>query len=97
MAMKLLSRLVLASAVPVLSLLASENPTPPPPPARSTAEGLLLLHRMQEGLGGAEKLASIRDMEETIRAEARDAKGSSLGAVRKRTRWIQDPGTLRLD
>ena len=79
MAMKLLSRLVLATALPIL---ASENPTPPAPPARSTPEGLLLLHRMQDGLGGAERLASIRDLEETIRAEARDATGSSLGAVR---------------
>jgi hypothetical protein len=52
---------------------------------------------MQEGLGGAGRLASIHDLEETIRAEARDARGASLGAVRNRTRWIQDPGMLRLD
>jgi hypothetical protein len=91
---RFLSGLVLAITLPVF---ASESPTPPPPPARSTSEGLILLHKMQEGLGGAEKLAAIRDLEETIRAEARDATGSSLGGVRKRTRWIQSPDTIRLD
>lgn len=89
-----LSCLLFASAAPVL---ASADKTPPPPLAGSTSEGLILLHRMQDALGGAERLASIKDMEETISAEARDARGTSLGAVRKRTRWIGDPGAIRLD
>lgn len=66
-------------------------------PQRSTPEGLLLLHKMQDGLGGAKNIAAIRDFEETIRAEARDGRGASLGEVRKRTRWMRDPGLLRLD
>jgi len=80
-----------------LAILPSQEPSPRPPPGRSTPDGLALLREMQAGLGGAEKIAAIGDLEETIRAEARDARGSSLGAVRKRTRWIQDPATLRLD
>jgi len=86
--------LLLASA---LAASPSRDPSPRPPPERSTPDGLALLREMQEGLGGAEKIAAIHDLEETIRAEARDSRGSSLGAVRKRTRWIQDPATLRLD
>jgi len=85
--------LLLASLFPTL---ARENPTPAPS-ASSTPEGLRLLHKMQDGLGGAEKIGSVRDLEETIRAEAFDARGSSLGEFRKRTRWIQIPSTLRLD
>lgn len=68
-----------------------------PPNSTSTPDGLQLLHEMQNGMGGAEKIAAIRDLEETIRAQAFDARGSALGEVRKRTRWIQDPSTLRLD
>jgi len=52
---------------------------------------------MQEGLGGAKRLAAIRDLDETIRAQAWDERGGSLGEVRKRTRWIRSPSTLRLD
>jgi len=83
--------LLLASA---LAASPSRDPSLRPPPERSTPDGLALLREMQEGLGGAEKIAAIHDLEETIRAEARDSRGSSLGAVRKRTRWIQDPATL---
>ena len=64
---------------------------------QSTKEGLLLLHKMQSALGGAKKLAGIHDYEETISAVAYDSRGQSLGAVRKRTRWMQSPSTLRLD
>jgi hypothetical protein len=66
-------------------------------PQRSTSAGLQLLHVMQDALGGADKIAAVRDFEETIRAEAWDASGASLGEVRKRTRWIRTPGLLRLD
>jgi len=52
---------------------------------------------MQDGLGGAKRIAAIHDFDETIRAEAWDASGSPLGEVRKRSRWIQSPSTLRLD
>jgi hypothetical protein len=52
---------------------------------------------MQTALGGAKAIAAVRDLEETIRAEAWDSNGTSLGEVRKRTRWIKNPSTLRLD
>lgn len=78
--------LVLASFLPAL---ASGN--------LSTPEGLLLLHKMQDALGGAKRIAAVRDFDETIRAEAWDESGAPLGEVRKRTRWMQSPNTLRLD
>jgi len=64
---------------------------------QSTQEGLALLHKMQDALGGAKALAAIRDLDETIVGEARDSTGASLGEVRKRTRWMQHPSALRLD
>jgi hypothetical protein len=81
--------LVLATLSPALSPRAAEQ--------QSTPDGLRLLHEMQDGLGGANSLAAVRDYEETIRAEAWDAAGTALGEVRKRTRWIRTPGLLRLD
>jgi hypothetical protein len=36
----------------------------------STQEGLRLLHKLQDALGGAKRIAAVRDFEETIRAEA---------------------------
>jgi hypothetical protein len=59
-------------------------------------DALRLLHRMQEALGGADKIAAVRDFEETVRAESFDAGGNSIGDVRKRTRWIR-PSFLRID
>jgi hypothetical protein len=81
--------LVLATLSPALSPRAAEQ--------QSTPDGLRLLHEMQDGLGGANSLAAVRDYEETLRAEAWDAAGTALGEVRKRTRWIRTPGLLRLD
>ncbi len=66
-------------------------------PPQSTRDGHRLLHELQEALGGAKHIAAVRDFEETIRAEAWDASGSSLGEVRKRTRWMRNPNVLRLD
>ena len=77
------------------ALVASQLQTPSA--ARSSQEGLLLLHKMQDGLGGAKNIAAVHDIDEKIRAEAWDASGSALGEVRKRTRWISSPSTLRLD
>jgi hypothetical protein len=51
---------------------------------------------MQTALGGAERIASVRDFEETVRADAWYSDGRPLGKVRKRTRWIR-PSHLRLD
>lgn len=51
---------------------------------------------MQTALGGAEKIASVRDFEESVRAQAWHNDGRPMGEVRKRTRWIR-PNILRLD
>jgi hypothetical protein len=60
-------------------------------------DALSLFHRMQGALGGADRIAAIRDYEQVVRAESFDGNtGRSLGAVRKRTRWIA-PGYLRVD
>src|SRR5260370_38814454 len=64
--------------------------------AASCQDALLLLHKMQTALGGAEKIASVRDFEESVRADAWYSDGRPLGEVRKRTRWIT-PNYLRLD
>ena len=60
-------------------------------------ERLATSHLLQDALGGAKKIAAVRDFEETIRAEAWDANGGALGEVRKRTRWIRTPNVVRLD
>jgi hypothetical protein len=65
--------------------------------SQSTPEGLQLLHKLQDALGGAKRIAAIRDYEETIRAQAWDASGAALGEVRKRTRWMRTPNVIRLD
>ena len=61
----------------------------------STPEGLQLLHRMQEALGGADRIAAIRDYEETVEARTWNPDGSPLGQVRKRTRWMRSPNVVR--
>jgi hypothetical protein len=83
--------------LPFLALAGCLTAFAPQQPSGSTPEGLQLLHEMQAALGGAERIAAVRDFEETIRAEARDAAGASLGEVRKRTRWMRSPNVLRLD
>jgi hypothetical protein len=63
----------------------------------SSREGLKLFHKMQKALGGADKIAAIRDFEELARAESWNGNtGQSLGEVRKRTRIIR-PNHLRID
>jgi hypothetical protein len=62
----------------------------------SGQDALQLFRKMQTALGGAEKIASVRDFEETVRADAWYSDGRPLGKVRKRTRWIR-PNYLRLD
>lgn len=47
-------------------------------------DGLPLFHKMQAALGGAGKIAAIRDFEQLVRAESFDANGRSLGDVRNR-------------
>jgi hypothetical protein len=86
--------LVLAS---VLHAFAAEPPPPQASPSQSEPDGVKLLHQLHNALGGAKQIAAIRDFEETIRAEAWDSAGGSLGEVRKRTRWMRSPNLVRLD
>jgi len=58
----------------------------------SSQDGLSLIHKMQQALGGADKIAAIRDFEQTVRAESWNGNtGRPHGEVRKRTRWVR-PG-----
>jgi len=53
-------------------------------------DGLALFHMMQGALGGADKIAAVRDFEQQVRAESWNGNtGQSLGEVRKRSRWIR--------
>lgn len=78
-----------ATAILVSTLQASRSP--------SEADGLRLLQRLQNALGGAQRIAAVRDFEERIRAQAWDGSGALLGDVRKRTRWMRTPNAVRLD
>jgi len=51
---------------------------------------------MQYALGGADKIASIQDFEEIVKANTWNRTGQAIGEVRKRVRWIK-PNHLRLD
>lgn len=62
----------------------------------SGQSGVQLLQKMQTALGGSERIAAIRDYEETVQAQTWNNKGKLNGEVRKRTRWIA-PNYLRLD
>ena len=64
--------------------------------AAFSQDGPALFHKMQRALGGADKIAKIRDFEQLVRAGTWDRKGNPIGEVRKRTRWIK-PNHLRLD
>jgi hypothetical protein len=60
-------------------------------------DGLSLFRKMQDALGGADRIAAIRDFEQDVRAESLNGNtGQSIGEVRKRTRWIR-PNYLRID
>ena len=59
-------------------------------------DALRSFHKMQDALGGAEKLAAARDFEQTQSAESFDANGRSVDDVRRRARWIR-PSFLRVD
>lgn len=59
-------------------------------------DGLELFHKMQAALGGAEKIAAVRDFEQWERAETWWPNGRPRGTVRKRVRFIR-PSILRID
>ena len=49
----------------VLPAVASQNQPAVSKPRQSEPAGLDLLHRMQDALGGANRIAAVRDFEET--------------------------------
>lgn len=60
-------------------------------------DGLALFRKMQDALGGADRIAAIRDYEQLVTAESWNGNtGQSMGEVKKRTRWIR-PNHLRVD
>jgi hypothetical protein len=67
-----------------------------PCPTAAGQDPLELLHKMQQALGGTDKIAGIQDFEQSVHAETWDNEGKPNGIVRKRTRWIR-PNILRLD
>jgi hypothetical protein len=65
-------------------------------PARSQ-DALALFHKMQDALGGADKLAGVQDFEQQVRAQSWNGNtGALIGEVRKRTRWVR-PNQIRID
>jgi hypothetical protein len=58
--------------------------------------GLELFHKMQDALGGADKIAAVRDFEQWERAETWWPDGRTRGTVRKHVRFIR-PTILRID
>jgi hypothetical protein len=51
---------------------------------------------MQNALGGVEKIASVRDFDQSVHADVWDNQGKPHGTVHKRVRWIR-PNYLRID
>ncbi len=75
-----------ASVVLLTFLLSSSSP-----------DGLKFFHKMQTALGGAEKIASVRDFEQIVRADSWFDDGTARsGVVRKRVRFVR-PHYLRID
>ncbi len=65
-------------------------------PAAAQDSALDLFHKMQRALGGAEKIAAVRDFEQVVTATAWRVNGELRGEVRKRVRWVK-PNYLRID
>ena len=64
---------------------------------RPEPDGRALFQKMQQALGGADRIAAVEDYEEYVRAESWNGNtGRSMGEVRKRTRWVR-PDYLRID
>jgi hypothetical protein len=82
------SRLRFAASVALLTLLLS-SPSP-------GQDGLQLFHKMQSALGGSERIASVRDFEQSVHADTWDNEGNPREVVRKRVRFIR-PSYLRID
>lgn len=72
-----------------IAAFALQSPSP-------SQKGLELFHKMQAALGGADKIASVRDFEEVEHGDTWDSNGNALGSVTKRVRFIR-PTYLRID
>jgi hypothetical protein len=59
-------------------------------------DGLQLFHKMQAALGGAEKIASVRDYKQVVHADAWHIDAGPMGFVSKRVRFVR-PSYLRVD
>lgn len=75
------------TALPALLLLA---------PAIVQDNARELFHKMQRALGGADKIAGVRDYDQLVKATAWRPNGELIGEVHKRVRWIR-PNYLRID
>jgi hypothetical protein len=64
--------------------------------AESVESPVQLLLRMQQALGGGDKLAAIVDIDQRVRAVIWDDRARYLGRVVKRVRWVK-PRYLRID
>src|SRR5262245_56517226 len=83
--------------IPVLLVAALLSVVLARPRAGQEQGGRALFLKMQNALGGAERIAAVHDYEEHVRAESWNGNtGRSMGAVQKRTRWVR-PSYLRLD
>ena len=61
-----------------------------------TQDGIRLLHQMQQALGGADRLAAIRDYDWRVTAKTWDQAGHPSGEVHRRIRLIR-PNDFRMD
>src|SRR5215831_14787091 len=68
----------------------------PAVPAGKEQSGLGLLRRMQEAMGGADRLAAVHDVDWTVLAKTWDASGSPAPETVRRIRWIR-PNVFRKD
>src|SRR5438270_12219980 len=87
---------LLMATIPARLLLPAQ--TKPQVPALTVAgqQGLTHLRGMQTALGGADRLAAIRDVDWTIIAKTWDASGSPAPDGTRRIRWLR-PNVFRKD
>jgi hypothetical protein len=77
--------------LPLLFLLVTANQLV------AQTDGKALFRKMQDALGGADRLVHVRDFEQQVVAHSWNGNsGALIGEVRKRTRWIA-PRYLRVD
>lgn len=84
----------LVGSAPSPPLASDAKPTRP---AAQAGDAAALFHKLQNALGGADRLAAVRDLDQTVVGVSIDGRtGRRIGEVRKRVRWLK-PNHLRLD